>query len=84
MAICLVASEVGEANSAPIISCIKIAEQGDIDDWTFQQESQLLITKVNTPMLKLSGWACFELNMQFMLTILGALATYAIIVMQMA
>lgn len=84
MAICMVASEVGEANSEPIISLIKIAEYGDIEDWVFQQETQLLITKINTPMLKLSGWSCFELNMQFMLTILGALATYAIIIIQMA
>lgn len=82
--ITLVASEVGEENSGPVVSVTKIAEEGDVNDWNFQQETQLLLTKLNTPMMRLSGWSCFELNKSFMLTILGAIATYTIIILQMA
>ena len=84
ISLCLVASEVGEENSDPVVVVTKIAEDGNIEDLGFQQEAQLLITKLNTRMLRLTGWNCFELNKKFLLTILGAMATYAIIILQMA
>lgn len=79
----LIASEIGEENSAPVISVTKMAE-GKITDLDFQQEAQLLLTKLSSSMMKLTGWKCFELNKSIMLTILGALATYTIIMVQMA
>lgn len=82
----VVASEVGEQNSAPVVSVTKMAEEeAHIEDYAYQQEMQLLLTKLNTrTMMKLTGWNCFELNKSFMLTILGAFATYTIIILQMA
>lgn len=83
MAICIIAGGLGELDTDSVVAVTKMAEEGDISDWVYQQETQLLITKLNTPLLKVTGWSCFELNMKFMLTILGALATYAIIIIQM-
>jgi hypothetical protein len=80
----LTSSEIGEENSAPVLSVTKIAENGDINDWNFQQEIQLLLTKLSTPIMKITGWNCFELNKSFLLTIMGALATYTIVVIQMS
>lgn len=82
--VCLIASEIGDDDSSPVVSVTKIAEEGQINDWSFQQETQLLLSKLNTPMMKLTGWHCFELNKSFMLSILGAMATYTLIVLQMA
>ncbi|RWS16250.1 hypothetical protein B4U79_07613 [Dinothrombium tinctorium] len=81
--ICMTASEIGEERTEPIVAVTKMAENGDITDWAFQQESQLLLTKLNTRMLRLTGWGCFEINKSFMLTILGAIATYTILILQM-
>ncbi|XP_074602798.1 gustatory receptor 28b isoform X2 [Brevipalpus obovatus] len=82
--ICTIAGNLSGVDSDAVVALTKIAEEGDIKDWVFQQEVQLLLTKLNTPMLKITGWSCFELNLKFMLTILGALATYTIIILQMA
>ncbi len=80
----MTSSEIGEENSAPVLSVTKIAENGDISDWNFQQEIQLLLTKLNTPIMKITGWNFFQLNKSFLLTIMGALATYTIVVLQMS
>ncbi|RWS31731.1 hypothetical protein B4U80_06279 [Leptotrombidium deliense] len=82
--LCFIASEIGDEKLEPIIAVTKIAQDGDICDWSFQQESQLLLSKINeSMMMRLTGWSCFELNKTFMITILGAIATYTILVLQM-
>lgn len=60
-----------------------MAEQAELNDWNYHQEVQLLLTKLNTPMMRLTGWSCFVINKSFMLTVMGALATYIIVIIQM-
>lgn len=84
VSILLISSEISEQNSGPILSVTKIGERADVNDSLVQQLIQLVVTKLSTPMMLLTGWNCFQLDKSFLLTVMGALMTFTIVVLQIS
>lgn len=53
------------------------------EDWQLCQQVVLMETGINTSKFTLTGWGLFEVDRSFILTIVGAVATYTVVLIQL-
>ncbi|KAK8777567.1 hypothetical protein V5799_029086 [Amblyomma americanum] len=53
------------------------------EDWQLCQQVALLETGINSSKFTLTGWGLFEVDRSFILTIVGAVATYTVVLIQL-
>ena len=62
----------------------KLAAKADMKDLTVLYQAKLMIAKMSNPVARLTGWSCFVLDRPFILTIIGTILTYSVVLMQMS
>ncbi|XP_074599198.1 uncharacterized protein LOC141853682 [Brevipalpus obovatus] len=62
----------------------KLAAKADMKDLTVLYQAKLMIAKMSHPVARLTGWNCFVLDRPFILTIIGTILTYSVVLMQMS
>ncbi|XP_050030808.1 uncharacterized protein [Dermacentor andersoni] len=53
------------------------------EDWQLCQQVTLLESNINSSKFTLTGWGLFEVDRSFILTIVGAVATYTVVLIQL-
>ncbi|RWS16256.1 uncharacterized protein B4U79_07619, partial [Dinothrombium tinctorium] len=62
----------------------RLASKADMTDLTVLYQAKLMISKMSHSVARLTGWNCFIINRPFILTVIGAVLTYSVVLMQMS